>query len=407
MTGVPIMDMMNLKRLAKEHYEIRFAYKERLTGTQKIIKRRFHGTLEEARAERDRLKAEAKSASDESPLPKRTLRHYQDSFSRARKTRRGWKVGRATRERDFYGLKNQIIPTMGDWLVREITLADLEHVVDHWLSLEQPKGKGRSPGEPYSVSTINQWIKTTRIYLEWCAKMEGADSPAKELDYLARDKKGKKGTALTGEQTAAFLEHLKTRYPQWYPMCVLGFGTGLRFASLSALRWDDIDKDKGVIVFRESQYRGTRSAGDKMGKIIRIPLIPAFEKALDRHRRWLMEKQHPGLMSGLVFPSKTTDGVQNGHVSKSGIRKAMRITCKEIQTAMRKEAGHTQVKFPRITPHDWRRTFITNSYAKQLDPHAIGDATGHSDPRSAIGYDHVSLERIADVLTETTESLGL
>lgn len=397
------MDTMNLKRLDEKHYEIRFAYKCPLSGDKKICKRRFHGTVDEARAERDRLKVEMKSGSEPTRSQTRKLKDYQDSFSKARTSRRGWKAKKATRERDFYGLKHHILPAMGEWYVSEISLADLERVVDHWLDKRQPKGKGRKEGEPYSTASVNQWIKTTRVYLAWCSKLEGIDSPADGLDYLAKEKK-QVGVALSPEQTTTFLDFMKHRYPQWYPMCVLGFQTGLRFSSLSALRWEDIDRSKKVVTFYESQYRGERTEGDKMGKIIHLPLTERFEKLFDRHYRWLMKEEHPGISTGLVFPSIVPDGKQNGHLSKSAMRKAMRVACNELEEALQEK--DPTATFPRVTPHDMRRTFITRANELQLDPHAIGDATGHSDLRTAAGYDHVKLDRIENALDRVAEGLG-
>lgn len=366
------MDMMNLTRLGRNRYEIRFKYKDPLTGHQKSIRRRLAGTLEEARTMRDQLKAAAKTgALGKEQSSGQTLRSYRSSYARARKVKRGWVATPGTRERDYFVLKDHILPEMGDWIVREIQISDLERVLDGWIKKTKPNG------EKYAVSTVNQWIKIARLYIGYCAKMEGIDSPAEQLEYLAVPSR-KTGMALTADQVSIFLDYVQERAPQWYAMCVIGFGTGLRFSSLSALRWDDIDRDKGVITVQRSQYRGVEKEGDKMGKIIRLPLLPAFDDALQRHRGWLIETSHPGLWTGKVFPSRKTDGVQNGFLSRSALGRVMRLASKALQR-----------EHPDFPP-DQHARHAANIYYAQLRPAARparNPGSGRPQPRP----DHLSL----------------
>lgn len=384
------MDMMNLKRLDQEHYEIRFKYKDALTGKQRILKRRFHGSLEEARAERDRLKAQARDGSLDRPTQKRrTLRHYRRSFaeSRRRRGRNGRKLSRATLERDGYALKDHILPDCGDWIVAEITYEDLDWLVERWL--QKPKNK---KGDLYATSSVNAWINTLKVYMRHACRLEGIHSPAEYLKPLPKDSV-KKGCALRPEQVQQFLDRAKERYPQWYPMCVLGFMTGARFATLSALRWEDIDYDAGEIHFTHSQYHGTRRKRDKTGKRIHVPLLEPIKRILQEHRVQLVRDEHPGLSTGLVFPSPEPNSGRNGHVSANTIRFMMTNVCEELDEELADG-------FPRITTHDMRRTFNTNAHEQRLDQHVIQAVTGHSTKEMSYHYDHVSRERKAAGLSE-------
>ncbi len=390
------MDMMNIKRLEPNKYQVRFKYRDPLTGRQRVFKRRIEGTLADARELRDEAKARVRR-DDSERRTSQTLRHYRSSFSKARRTRRGWKVAKATRERDGYALKDHILPIMGDWVVREITLADLEEVVDQWI--DETKD-----GESYPLTTINTWIKVTRIYVRYCCKMEGLSSPAEDLSYLVVGK-SKKGTALTAEQTAQFLDQMSQSYPQWHAMCVLGFMTGLRFSTLSALRWQDVHVPQGRVYFIHSQYRGVVKTGDKTGKLIWVPLIGPIKSVLEWQRRRLVKKQHPGLATGLVFPSTITDGAQNGYLSPSALRSVMSNVCEDVEKALREQ--RPMATFPRITPHDMRRTWSTLMNEARVDRHVIGSIAGHSTDEMLAHYDHVSDERKAKPLQSLAERLGL
>lgn len=318
----------------------------------------------------------------------KTLRHYRDSYSRARLNRRGWKASKATRERDYYALTGHILPIMGDWLVREVTLADLENVVDHWMS------KTKGDGTTYPNTTVNVWIKVARLYMRYCCKMEGVGSPADDLDYLVT-KESERGTALTAEQTAQFLAHMKALLPQWYAMCVLGFSTGLRFSTLSALRWSDIDYDDETICFEQSQYHGVAKVGDKTGKVIYVPLIDEFADVLVWHRRYLMEREHPGLSTGLVFPSIAPDGALNGYLAASGLRNAMASVCDELTDDLRENGDDPSATFPRITAHDMRYTFISQAFGERVDRHVIKATAGQDEDSMNAKYDKVSRSRMA------------
>jgi len=394
------MDMMNIKRLEERKYQIRFKYRDPLTNRQRVFKRRIDGTLEEARAFRDRAKAQVRR--DEFSSEKKTsktVRHYRSSFAKARKTRRGWKVGRATRERDGYALKDHVLPEIGDWILSEITLADLEEVVDDWIDEINPR-----TDKPYALSSINNWIKTTRLYLRYACQLEGLDSPAEKLCYLDVQRK-KHGTALEPDQVKMFLKRMRTKYPQWYAMHAMGFMLGLRFSSLSALRWDDVDADRKEVRFIQSQYRGTVKRGDKTGKLIVVPLVPALEAVLMWQRRRLFKKQHPGLSTGLVFPSTVPDGVQNGYLSKSAMRNAMARTSEELDKELRKE--NPLHGFPSITPHDMRRTWETEMNNSKQDRHVIKSIGGQSTDAMVFHYDHVSHKRKAEGLNTLAKNLGL
>jgi integrase len=151
--------------------------------------------------------------------------------------------------------------------------------------------------------------------------------------------------------------------------------TGLRFGEASALRWEDIDEEKGAIRVRRSQYRRQVSPLTKTGKTRTVPLVPELAALLKEHRIELIKRQNPGLSEGWVFPSDAGGLMYTGQ-----IRKPLRQAAKQVGIGRR------------ITPHGLRRTF--NNLVRQVEADAIviRSITGHSTEQMREHYSHVGVE---------------
>ena len=57
----------------------------------------------------------------------------------------------------------------------------------------------------------------------------------------------KRGNYLTRDELRLVLAHIEKQAPQWYAAVLLDVFVGLRWGELSALRWSDIDEQRGVI----------------------------------------------------------------------------------------------------------------------------------------------------------------
>jgi integrase len=58
---------------------------------------------------------------------------------------------------------------------------------------------------------------------------------------------------LTVTEMARSMAVLKQRWPEWYALVFTQFATASRFSEVSALRWEDVDWERGIIRIR----RGT------------------------------------------------------------------------------------------------------------------------------------------------------
>src|SRR5690606_38660109 len=92
--------------------------------------------------------------------------------------------------------------------------------------------------------------------------------------------------------------------PQWHAMIFTLATTGARWGEASALRWSDIDFDRGSITIAIAHCRG-EVKDTKTGIIRTVPLTRELAEVLRAHRAQLMREQAPGFSDGWVFPSAT------------------------------------------------------------------------------------------------------
>lgn len=149
--------------------------------------------------------------------------------------------------------------------------------------------------------------------------------------------------------------------------------TGLRWGEATALEWDDLDDQHGLIHVRRAQWNGV--VGKPKGKGGRtVPLIPELADILKEHRRKLIEKQHPGLKrTKLVFPSRV-----GSHHKPGVLRKPLRKVL-------------SKKKLPKITVHGLRRTL--NNFIRKDAPGIVTRAImGHVSEVMTNHYSVVNAE---------------
>lgn len=80
----------------------------------------------------------------------------------------------------------------------------------------------------------------------------------------------------------------------------------LRYCHVAAMRWNKLSSD-GVIAL-EGSYDVSANVSGPMDQRKKAPPMVALEprtlELVRRHRRYLMQRNHPGLQTGLLFPSE-------------------------------------------------------------------------------------------------------
>src|SRR6185503_17469441 len=66
----------------------------------------------------------------------------------------------------------------------------------------------------------------------------------------------KDDNALTAKQLGTFLANMERLSPQHFALVAVLAFTGLRFCHASALRWEEIDEEKGLVLVVRKNIRG-------------------------------------------------------------------------------------------------------------------------------------------------------
>jgi integrase len=170
-----------------------------------------------------------------------------------------------------------------------------------------------------------------------------------------------------------FLAVLKLRWAQWFAMVFVQFATARRFGEVSALQWEDVDEERGVIKIRRAQWHGIVST-TKTNQVVRVPLTEELRQVLRDWRQEMIRSQHRHLQSGWIFPSQAGTPHQNS----SCMRKAFIDVLKEIDVGRR------------FTSHGLRRT--ANNLLRQVATSEVTRAiTGHMTEAMTEHYSHVAV----------------
>jgi integrase len=146
--------------------------------------------------------------------------------------------------------------------------------------------------------------------------------------------------------------------PRDATVLALGLGAGLRRAEIAGLDLSDVSLDRQLL----------RVLG-KGHKVREVPIQGGTVAAI---RAWLPRRGNtPG---PLLCP-----------VLKAGTVVLRRLSPQAIQRACEKRAGEAQV--PAFTPHDLRRTYISNLLDAGVDLVVASDLVGHSSVQTTRRYD--------------------
>ncbi|MCM1567031.1 MAG: site-specific integrase [Dehalobacter sp.] len=149
---------------------------------------------------------------------------------------------------------------------------------------------------------LKQAVREQKIYRNVCDATELPKLTYKEIKPLSKD------------QVKKFLEAAKAnkRTKKHYPAFILELSTGLRRGELLALRWKDIDLDKGILQVRQSLNRVVKESGGKKTQLMfsepktkksqRVIKVPAHAMTeLKAHQLATGNRDKP---EALIFASK-------------------------------------------------------------------------------------------------------
>ena len=181
----------------------------------------------------------------------------------------------------------------GDWWVDMIDLDGVER----WQS---------TMVQTMSPPTVNGIHRVFRLILERAMHEKIIHrNPARAVPTLPESRtKGSRGQTYDPIDFQTFVMICETEAQKVLPpdVCrhlLLIAWTGMRLSESIALRWSDIEK--GEIHIQRSVWRGIEKS-TKTDDPRRVVIPMALREVLKAQADWLLETDHPGIGSGLVFP---------------------------------------------------------------------------------------------------------
>jgi integrase len=277
-------------------------------------------------------------------------------------------VAPKTHERYGEIVRNFLIPTIGNLPLTKLAPVHIQQAYNRWASGGRLDGK---PGglSPQTRRHIHRILRTalSRAVEQQVIVRNPADAFKKRLPKIER----RTLMTLTAEQSVRLLEAIAHSRVYW-PV-LLALSTGMRRGEVLAVRWKNVDLERGTLRVMESLEQtktGIRFKPPKTGRH-RVITLPAY--AVEDLRR-LKRQQAEELLALGVRPTGDTllcaraDGKPHQPVS--------------LTYEFARFMGRVK-DLPRVRFHDLRHTHATQLLVSGV--HRLGTA------RPCIGWDHARL----------------
>ncbi|HJL18937.1 MAG TPA: site-specific integrase [Sandaracinaceae bacterium LLY-WYZ-13_1] len=232
--------------------------------------------------------------------------------------------------------------------------------------------------ERYAETTINSWLRVLRTMYSDACRLRGLTfNPATAVKPLVEPHDLEDTNSLPPEQLAEVLIELRKGNPVLAMAAWTQAWTGMRWGELSALKWSDLDEERRILLVRRTVQKGKLVPSTKTKRARRAGVPEPLLEALRAYRAELVADEHPGLDSGLMFPSTVGKPLWSSRISEA-LRAAL------------KGAGITQ----RFTSQGFRRSMTDLLREAAVDPVVAKAITGHTTDRMREHYSTVRLEDV-------------
>jgi integrase len=280
-------------------------------------------------------------------------------------------------------LEDHILPALGDYYYDQLMSTDVQKWIDGemlrgWTTdIKGRKANSKKARRAYSRNSIAVWFRVFRTMTR--DAMVALDLPRDptlrvSLPEVSADES--ESNSLTPEQLVAFLEAMRSHYPQHYALVATLAYTGLRFCHASALRWEDWDEQAGVLRVVRKHFRGTVGPVSRKKRAPKeYPVEPELAQILRDHRERLQHAEAKGIEEGWMFPS-----------AEGTLR-----TPNSLDRAWAKCLEHAGIT-KRFTVHGLRYTFTDLVRRANVDAVVRRALTGHVTEQMQRHYSTVGLD---------------
>lgn len=217
----------------------------------------------------------------------------------------------------------------------------------------------------YAIASVNMALAALRAVAQTAFNLHRMDAETLARIKAVKRVKGdpiRQGRALSRQEIRLLLKAAKSHHEparrcRDTAILMTLCGTGLRAGELVKLMVDDYKN--GVLIVRQGKGRKYRE----------IHVAPAVGKALTM---WLAIKGEEGALFTKIYRSGQP---ASGALTTAGltmILEQLRVTADVAE----------------FTPHDMRRTFITQLLEQGVDINTVRQLAGHSDISTTASYDH-------------------
>ena len=273
-------------------------------------------------------------------------------------------------------VNQHIIPHLGKYEIKELSPSVLQHYVTELLTSGNLKtGKG------LAVNLVNAIINVVQNSIKTAFNLGYIKEHS--ADRIKRPKPVEKEiTCFTPQEQKQIEQAVLNGKKEKMFGVMLCLYSGLRLGELLALKWEDIDMQKGLLTVSKSCYDGKR----KDGKYVRIEDTP---KTPSSRRVIPLPKQLIPLLRTNKLKSSSGYVVSSNNAPISSVRSYQRSF-----SLLQKK-----LKIPHRGFHSLRHTFATRALECGMDVKTLSEVLGHKNPTVTLNrYVHSLMEHKKEMM---------
>ena len=279
-------------------------------------------------------------------------------------------------------VEKHIVKELGDYELNELSPILVQQYITQLLQNGNIK-----TGGGLSSNSVNGIITVIQSSLKLAFTM--AEMKEYTFDRLKRPKTQEKEVSCFSLQEQKKIENyvLNSKKQKLFGI-VLCLYSGLRIGELLALKWDDVDFDKGTLNINKTCY----NVKNKNGNYIKITDTP---KTVSSRRIIPLPKQLMPMLKEQKKKSRSTHVVSNDEKSVNirSYQRTFELLLKKLNIQYR-------------SFHSLRHTFATRALECGMDVKTLSEILGHKSPTTTLDrYAHSMLEHKKDMMNRLGKML--